>query len=79
MINPLAMNTMYIDRANAKLQMPYRMGNCMLRLSAGDLVHRPSWMLHKVLPSEGNGARISIAFLARYMLDGTMPAVVPLG
>lgn len=79
MINPHAMNTMYIDMANAKLQMPYHMGNRMLRLKAGDLVLFPSWMLHEVVPYEGDDVRITIAFNARFKLDGAMPADVPLG
>jgi len=79
LINPQAMNTMYIDMAIAKLKRPYSMGNRMHRLNPGELLLFPSWLLHEVLPYEGDGVRITVAFNARFMLEGAKPAEVPIG
>lgn len=79
MINPHSMNTMFIDMANSSLKMPFHMSNRMLRLKAGDLVLFPSWLLHEVLPYEGDDVRITVAFNVRFRLDGAQPADVPIG
>ena len=79
MINPHSMNTMFLDMANAKLSGMYHMGNRKLRLHAGDLVLFPSWLLHEVLPYEGSDVRITVAFNARFRLEGAEPANVPIG
>ena len=78
-INPQATATMYLDMALAKMQPPYAMSPRMLRLVPGQLVIFPSWMLHEVLPFDGDGERITVAFNARFRLDGAEPADVPLG
>ncbi len=78
-INPHSMNTMFIDMANSSMKMPFHMSNRMLRLKAGDLVLFPSWLLHEVLPYEGDDARITVAFNVRFRLDGAKPADVPIG
>ena len=51
---------------------PYGMGNMSLRLRPGQLVMFPSWLLHQVTPfePEGDGLRITVAFNARFRLDG---------
>lgn len=71
-INPHVMNTMYTDMAMFKLKQPYGMGNMSLRLRPGQLVMFPSWLLHQVTPfePEGDGLRITVAFNARFRLDG---------
>ncbi len=79
MINPHSMNTMFIDMANSSMKMPFHMSNRMLRLKAGDLVLFPSWLLHEVLPYEGDDVRITVAFNVRFRLDGAQPADVPIG
>ena len=79
LINPHAMNTMYIDYGIAHMRNPYHMGNRMLRLQAGDLILFPSWMLHEVLPYEGDDLRITVAFNVRFMLQGAKPEEVPIG
>ena len=79
LINPHAMNTMYIDYGIAHMRNPYHMGNRMLRLQAGDLILFPSWMLHEVLPYEGDDLRITVAFNVRFMLHGATPDEVPIG
>jgi uncharacterized protein (TIGR02466 family) len=78
-INPQATSTMYLDMALANMKPPYAMSPRMLRLEPGQLVIFPSWMLHEVLPFDGEGERITVAFNARFMLDGAQPANVPLG
>lgn len=78
-INPQATSTMYLDMALANMKPPYAMSPRMLRLEPGQLVIFPSWMLHEVLPFDGEGERITVAFNARFMLDGAQPADVPLG
>lgn len=79
MINPSAMSTMYVDMANFNMKAPYRMTNQMLRLRPGELVLFPSWILHHVMPYEGDDIRITVAFNARFKLEGAQPADVPLG
>lgn len=79
MINPHATNTMYIDMGSAKFKEPYSMGHRMLRLEPGDLVLFPSWVLHEVVPFEGEEPRITVAFNARFKLHGAEPDDVPIG
>lgn len=79
MINPHATCTMYVDKANFHMKPPYSMGNQMLRLEPGDLVLFPSWLLHQVLPFDGEQPRITVAFNARFMLQGAQPAAGPIG
>ena len=79
MINPQAVCTMYIDKAISQMKPPYSMANRMLRLTPGDLVLFPSWVLHEVLPFEGDEPRITVAFNARFQLEGAQPANVPIG
>ena len=79
LINPHSTSTMYFDMGIAKMKAPYAMAHRMLRLAAGDLVLFPSWMLHEVLPYEGDDVRITVAFNARFLLQGATPADVPIG
>lgn len=80
-INPYAMNTMYIDMAIHKMKRPYSMGNLPLRLVPGQLVLFPSWLLHEVTAFEpaGEGERITVAFNARFMLQGVEKPNYPSG
>ena len=78
-INPHSAATMYLDMALANMKPPYAMSPRALRLEPGQLVIFPSWLLHEVLPFEGEGERITVAFNARFMLDGAQPLDVPLG
>lgn len=79
MINPMSTNTMYIDYGNAHMKTPNAMGPRLVRLNAGDLMLFPSWVLHQVLPFEGDEPRITVAFNIRFKLEGAVPADVPLG
>lgn len=38
------------------------MGNQAFKLEAGQLVLFPSWLNHQVLPHQGDGERIAVAF-----------------
>ena len=78
-INPHSAATMYLDMALANMKPPHAMSPRSLRLEPGQLVLFPSWLLHEVLPFEGEGERITVAFNARFMLDGAQPLDVPLG
>lgn len=78
-INPFATNTMYIDYGNAHMKQPYGMGPRLVRLAPGDLLIFPSWLLHEVLPYEGDDVRITVAFNVRFRLEGARPADVPVG
>ncbi len=78
-INPFSTNTMYIDMATAKFKPPFHHGHRMMRLAPGQLVLFPSWLLHEVMPYEGDDVRITVAFNARFKLQGAQPAPQPLG
>jgi uncharacterized protein (TIGR02466 family) len=71
-INPHAMNNMYLDMATFRMRDPYAMGNVSMRLQPGQLVVFPSWLLHYVSPfePETDGLRITVAFNARFRLEG---------
>lgn len=79
LLNPHSTSTMYFDMGVARMKAPYCMGHRMFRLAPGDLILFPSWMLHEVLPYEGDDVRITVAFNARFQLQGATPADVPVG
>lgn len=79
MINPHSTSTMYFDMAMARMKRPFSMGNLMLRLSPGDLVLFPSWLLHEVLPYDGDDLRITVAFNVRFKLAGVQQPDLPIG
>ncbi len=61
-VHPNAHAAMYIDKSTSQMRAPYGFGPVSLRLTAGDLVIFPSWLLHHVQPYEGEGHRITVAF-----------------
>jgi Putative 2OG-Fe(II) oxygenase len=67
-INPNAAASMYMDMAIMNLKPPFGFGPVNLRLQPGQLVIFPSWLLHQVLPYEGDSTRITVAFNARFQL-----------
>lgn len=69
-INPNIAGTMYIDTASARFKRPYSMAPIMLRLVPGQLVLFPSWLLHEVMPYEGDSERITVAFNAKFKYAG---------
>lgn len=60
----------YIDMASARLKPPFNNGTQRLRLEPGQLVLFPSWLLHEVFPYSGNSTRITVAFNARFRMQG---------
>lgn len=61
-INPNSLAGMYVDPANARVRMPFGFSNFGFDLKAGQLVLFPSWVQHYVLPFNGEGERITVAF-----------------
>ena len=78
-INPHSPSAMYMDMAIANLRPPYGMGPLNLRLEPGELVLFPSWLLHHVLPYDGSTLRITVAFNARFRMEGGDSNPAPLG
>lgn len=78
-INPHVTSTMFIDMAMHRMKEPFAMGNLPLRLRPGQLVLFPSWLLHEVTPFEpaGDGLRITVAFNARFQMQGVAPQQSP--
>ena len=77
-VSPMAVNTMYIDMAIARMGQPYAYGPRNFKLKAGQLVLFPSWVLHEVRPYFGEGERITVAFNARFRMVGVEPGKVPI-
>ena len=69
-INPNIAGTMYMDGASARFKRPYSKAPIMLRLVPGQLVLFPSWLLHEVMPYEGDSERITVAFNAKFKYTG---------
>jgi hypothetical protein len=67
-VNPMITSAMYLDPANARMQLPYGAHVAKVRLEAGQLVLFPSWVLHDVKPYEGGGERVTIAFNSWFTL-----------
>lgn len=78
-LNPNQGAAMFADPGNARLVAPFALAPLKLRLTPGDLVLFPSWLLHEVLPYEGEGLRITVAFNARFRDLGARPPALPLG
>lgn len=78
-INPFLANTMFVDMASHGMKPPFQLGNIPLRLTPGQLVLFPSWLLHEVsaFEPEGPGLRITVAFNARFRMQGVEAPQVP--
>lgn len=76
-LNPNA--TMYMDMALFRLRDPFKLSNLSFRLKPGQLILFPSWVQHFVTPFEpkGDGLRITVAFNARFRLEGAPPHGAP--
>ncbi|MDZ4350832.1 MAG: putative 2OG-Fe(II) oxygenase [Xanthomonadaceae bacterium] len=61
-INPNQLAGIFLDAGNRRIANPYDMGNQAFKLEAGQLVLFPSWLNHQVLPHQGDGERIAVAF-----------------
>lgn len=78
-ISPHAMNTMFVDMASHKLKPPFHAGSWPVRLSPGQLVLFPSWLLHEVTPFNpaDDGLRITVAFNARFRMEDVPQTPLP--
>ncbi|NBS12109.1 MAG: hypothetical protein EBS77_05485 [Gammaproteobacteria bacterium] len=76
-VSPFAMNTMFMDMAVVRMMGGYNYGPREIRLTAGQLLLFPSWLLHEVRPYTADGARITVAFNAKFKLAGAMPDNIP--
>ena len=75
-VNPNATKTMFLDMATFRMGSPYSSNNLPMQMKAGDLVLFPSWLLHEVTPFQPvdeDGLRITVAFNARFALEGDLP------
>jgi len=72
--NPLQVANMFVDPANNKLRAPYAMTGRSFRLKPGQLVLFPSWLHHEVLPFQGSGERITVAFNCWFAMAGETEA-----
>ncbi|WP_028770943.1 putative 2OG-Fe(II) oxygenase [Silanimonas lenta] len=61
-VNPNSLAGMYLDPANSRLRQPFAFSNHGFDLAAGQLILFPSWVQHYVLPFQGEGERITVAF-----------------
>jgi hypothetical protein len=78
-LNPSATSTMFMDMAVARMSPPFNYGSRTFQFEAGQLVLFPSWLLHEVKPFWGEGERITVAFNARFRLEGAVRDEVPMG
>lgn len=79
-ISPYASNTMFVDMASHKLKPPFHTGSWPIRLSPGQLLLFPSWLLHEVSgfePRTEDGLRITVAFNARFRMPDVEQTPVP--
>jgi len=63
-IHPHGAVAMFLDPTVEALRLPYAYTTQEFKLSAGDLVLFPSWLMHHVTPYHGEGIRITVAFNA---------------
>jgi uncharacterized protein (TIGR02466 family) len=54
-------SNMFMDPGNVKLKVPYNFGHYSMRLSAGQLVLFPSYLVHEVATFMGHDIRITVA------------------
>lgn len=65
-MHPNGQAFMYIDPGNAHLGRPFGSSNRGFDLVPGQLVLFPSWVQHYVMPFQGAGERITVAFNCRF-------------
>src|SRR5690606_2172011 len=78
-INPFTTNTMFFDISDAKMKAPYAPNHINLRLTPGQRILFPSWLLHEVTPYEGDDVRITVAFNSRFRMEGVARPNNPVG
>ncbi len=67
-ITPHHMSGMYVDAGSEFLKPPFGIQNYALSLQPGQLVLFPSSILHHVVPFQGEGERITVAFNCAFRL-----------
>lgn len=67
-INPHHGSAMYVDPGTLQLKPPFAPVNFGLELQPGQLILFPSWLLHHVMPFQGEGERITVAFNCAFKL-----------
>ena len=67
-INPQSAHAMYLDIGNSGLKSPYGAANRGFQLVPGQLVLFPSWVLHQVMPIDGDDERITVAFNCAFQM-----------
>lgn len=70
--NPHHLGGMFVDAGNAHIRTPYGMRGQSFKLSPGQLVLFPSWLVHEVLPFYGEGERITVAFNCWFRFNGDL-------
>jgi hypothetical protein len=62
--HPCAIGSAFVDSTNAKIKGPWGIRPLAYRLTPGQIVIFPSWLMHQVMPFQGDGERITVAFNA---------------
>lgn len=74
-VSPMLATGLFNDAGNANLQGPYAPQLRHVRLEPGQLLLFPAWVLHSVMPYEGNGDRLTVSFTCSFGLaDPAAPA-----
>lgn len=62
--SPYGIASAFVDLACARLKTPWGIRPLSYQLKPGQLVIFPSWVMHQVMPFQGDGERITVAFNA---------------
>ena len=65
--NPAAIANAFVDLGSVRLKAPWGLRQLTYRLQPGQLVLFPAWVMHQVMPFQGDGERITLAFNAWFM------------
>ena len=68
-VSPMATTGMFVDAATRGRTGAYASNGRQVRLTPGQLVLFPSWVLHDVKPYEGDGDRITVSFNCWFGLE----------
>lgn len=62
--HPAAVASAFVDLGCVKLKDPWGIRPASFHLKPGELILFPSWLMHQVMPYQGDGERITVAFNA---------------
>jgi len=68
--NPHHLGGMFLDAGNSHIRAPYNMRGQSFKLTPGQLILFPSWLVHEVMPFHGEGERITVAFNCWFRFKG---------